>query len=191
MGISRELKLAALSDPLQVEFAGELVIEREVVDMEVQVNGGRIRRARALEDEVGASFDSEAIGMDLADACEVEIVACQVETEGAAGRIVSGASGDDGIIVEEMDAVKGDFSLSNAEGGIELPDGLTIGGAAGEMDLSFPMRSGEGSATLHEKIGDPRDRIVVSGESLEAREVCLVEVGAEGEYTVAGEVAVL
>ena len=65
-----------------------------------------------------------------------------------------------------MDVVESDFALGDMEGGIELLNGLTVGGSIGEMDLSLAVRIGEGAGGLHEKIGLAGDGIVVSGESL-------------------------
>ena len=63
--------------------------------MDVGIDGGCVGSAGAFENEIGASFDGEAIGMNLADVGEIEIIAGEIETEGAGGRIVGGASGDD------------------------------------------------------------------------------------------------
>ena len=83
MGIAGEMKFAALSNGLQIEFAGEFVIEREIADVDVGIDGGRIGSAGAFENEVGASFDGETIGMNLPDVGEIEIVAGEVEAKGA------------------------------------------------------------------------------------------------------------
>ena len=59
------------------------------------------------------------------------------------------------------------------------------------MNLSLAVRIGQSAGGLHEKIGFAGDGIVVSGEGLELGDVGVVEVGAEGEIAVAGEMAVL
>jgi len=69
------------------------VIEREVADVNQGINDGRIRRAGGFEGEIGAAFDGEAIGMDLADAGEIEIISRNVETEGSGDGIVGSAAG--------------------------------------------------------------------------------------------------
>ena len=127
-GIASELQFATLGDGVQIEVTHEFVIECEIANVDVRIDGWRVRSAGAFKSEVGASFDGETIGMDLADAGEIEIVSGQVQTEGAAGGIVSGASSDDGIVVEEMHVIESDFAVVEMEVGIELLDGLTVGG---------------------------------------------------------------
>ena len=121
---------------------------------------------------------------------EIEIVSGQVETKGAGRGIVSGAAGDDGIVVEEMDVIECKFAVGEMEAGIELLNGLTVGGGVGEMDLSFAVRIGEAAGGLDGKIGVAGDGIVVSGERLEVSEIGVVEVGVDREGAVAGEMAV-
>ena len=95
MRIASEMQFAALSNGLQVDVASEFAIEGQVPDVDVRIDGRCVWRAGALEDEVGASFDGETIGMELPDAGEVEIITNEVEIKGAGRRIVGGASGDD------------------------------------------------------------------------------------------------
>ena len=159
--------------------------------MDVRIDGGRVGSTRAFENEVGAPFDRETIRMDLSDVGEIEIVASEVEAKGAGGRIIGGASGDDGIVVKEMDVVESEFAPGDMEVGIELLNGLTVGRGMGEMDLSLAMRIGEGACGLHENIGLAGDGIVVSGDGLEGSEIEVVEVGAKTESAVAGEMAML
>ena len=94
--------------------------------------------------------------MELGDLGEIEIVASEVETEGAGGGIIGGAPGDDGIVMEEMDVIESEFrSRAKWKVGIELLNGFTVGGGMREMDLSFAVRIGRGAGGLHEKIGLP------------------------------------
>jgi hypothetical protein len=109
--------------------------------------------------------------MDLADAGEIEIVSRNIETESAGGGIVGGAAGDDGIVVKEMDVIESEFAMGEMEVGIELLDGLTVGGGVVEMDLTVTVRIGLGTSGLQEKIGGPSDGIVVSGKRLHGGEV--------------------
>ncbi len=152
---------------------------------------GALESARAFENKVGAAFDRDTIRMDLADVGEVEIVPCEVEAKAARGRIIGSASGDDGIVVEEMDVIENQFALGDVEGGIELLNGLTVSGGVGEMDLSLAVRIGESAGGLHEKIRSPGNGIVVSGKSLKGGDIGIVEVGTQSESAVAGDVSVL
>ena len=129
--------------------------------------------------------------MNLLDTGQVEVVAGDVDVEGSGRRIVSRASSDDGIVVDEMQLVENDFAVGDMEGGIELLNGLTVGGSVAEMNLSLAVRIGEGAGGLNRNIGFAEDRIVVSRESLNVSDIGVVEVGAQGESTVASEMAVL
>ena len=57
MGIAGEMKLGALSDGLQVEVAGEFMIESKVANVDFRIDGGGAGSTRAFENEVGAPFD--------------------------------------------------------------------------------------------------------------------------------------
>ena len=129
--------------------------------------------------------------MNLAEAREIKIVSGQVELEGAGRRIVGSASGDGGVIVNEMNVSECDFAMNQLEGGIELLNGLTVDGAVDEMDLSLAMGIEWRTRGAQRKIGLAGDGVVVPGEGLERREVIVVKRGAEGEWTVAREMAVL
>ena len=93
--IASEMKFAALRDGLQVEFAGEFVIESEVPDVDIRIDERRVGGAGAFEDKIGASFDGETIGLYSPDLSEVEIITREVEMERASGRLEGGASGND------------------------------------------------------------------------------------------------
>ena len=54
--IASEMKLAALRDRLQVEFAGKFVIEREAADVKVRIDGRRFGSTGAFEGIVRASL---------------------------------------------------------------------------------------------------------------------------------------
>ncbi|MGO9165788.1 MAG: hypothetical protein ACLP56_02840 [Candidatus Sulfotelmatobacter sp.] len=185
------MKLAALGDGLQVEVAGKFVIEGEIAEVDVRVDSGRVRCAGSFEEEVGAPFDGEAVGIELANAGEIEIISRYVEAEGAGGGVVGGASGDDGIVMKEMDVIESEFAVGEVEGGVELPNSLTVDGAVVEVDPSVGAGIGLGACGLQEEVGSTGDGIVVSGEGLERGEVGVVKVGAQGESAGAGEVAVL
>ena len=125
------MQIATLSDSLQVEVADEFVVERKVSDVDVRIDGRRARSAGTLEDEIGTSFNRQSIGMDLWDAGEVEVIARQVEAEGARGGLVGGASRDDRIIVEEVHVIERNFTMGHVERGVELLNRLTVGGGVG------------------------------------------------------------
>src|ERR1700733_3450324 len=128
--------------------------------------------------------------MDLADVCKIEVVSCQVQTEAARRGIVGGAAGDDGIVVIEMDIVEGQLTVIEMEVGIELLDGLTVGGGVVELDLTFAVSIRPGTGGFEGQIGCTGDGIVVSGERLPGSEVAVVELGADRELTVGGEMTV-
>ena len=131
---------------------------------------GRVRCTGGFEFEVGATFDGEAIGTDLADASEIEIISGYVEEEGAGSWVVGGAASDDGIVVEEMNVIERKFAVGEVKSGIELLNGLAVSGGIVEMDLSIAVRVGRSTRGLQEKIGRSGDGIVESGERLQARQ---------------------
>ena len=90
-----------------------------------------------------------------------------------------------------MDVIESIFALGDMEPGIQLSNGLTVGGGIEEMDLSFTVRIGEGAGGLDGKIGVAEDGIVIAGQSLEETDIGVVEVGAQAKSVVAGEMAVL
>ena len=120
MGIPREIQFPAPSNGLQIEFACEFMIERKVADVNVRIEGWRLGSARAFENKVGAPFDRETIRMNPRDVGEIEIAANEIEAKSAGGGIVGGASGNDGIVVQEMDVIESELVLDDMEGGIEL-----------------------------------------------------------------------
>ena len=95
LGIAGNVKLAALRDSLQIQFAGQFVIESEVPNVNIRIDGRRFRSARAFEDKVGASLHRKPVGLDPPHLSEVEIITREVEMERASGRFVGGAPGDD------------------------------------------------------------------------------------------------
>src|SRR5260370_40564026 len=105
------MKRAALSDGLQIEFAGWLVVESEAPDVNIRIDRRRVRRTGTLENEVGAPFHRETGGLDSLDLGEVEILTRKVKMERAGGGLIGGAFGDDRIVVEEMRGVESDFAL--------------------------------------------------------------------------------
>jgi hypothetical protein len=57
VGIAVELKSAALGNGLQIQVAGEFVIEGEVADVNSGIDDGCIQRAGGFEGKIGAAFD--------------------------------------------------------------------------------------------------------------------------------------
>src|SRR5580700_5326371 len=90
-----------------------------------------------------------------------------------------------------MDVIESIFAPGDMERGVQLSDGVTVGGGIHQVDLSFTVRIGEAAAGLDGKIGVAEDGIVVAGESLEETDIGVVEVGAQAKSAVAGEMAVL
>src|ERR1700688_836586 len=95
MRITGDMKLASLRDRLQVEFAGEFMIESQVAHMDIRIDGRSFGSAGAFEDEIGAAFHGETTGINLRDFGEIEIVSGKIEAEGTRGRIVGCASSND------------------------------------------------------------------------------------------------
>src|ERR1700730_11578673 len=93
--------------------------------------------------------------------------------------------------MDEMQVIESDFALGEVKVGIELLNGLPVGKGAGDVDLPIGMRIGDGAAGLYGKIGFAGDGIVVSDESLDRREICVMKVGSEIEDALAGDVAML
>src|SRR5258708_6597195 len=185
------MKRAALSDGLQIEFAGWLVVQREAPDVNIRIDRRRVRRTGTFENEVGAAFHRETVGLDSLDLGEVEILTRKVKMERASGGLIGGASGDDRFVVEEMQVVESDFALGEVEIGIELPDAFTVGEGVGDVDLSVAARVRNGSRGLDRKIGFAGDGIVVSNKSLKGRKIRVVKVGAERKGAVGGDMAML
>jgi hypothetical protein len=129
--------------------------------------------------------------MDLSNLCEIEIIANEVETKSARRRFIRRASGDDRIVVKEMDIIESDFPASKSISGIELPNSLAVRRGIVEMELSFKVRIRKSSGALHEKISRTRDGIVVPQQSLDRRNIGVVDIGTQGESAVAGEMTVL
>src|SRR5579863_5850475 len=90
-----------------------------------------------------------------------------------------------------MDVIESDFTSGNLKVGIELLNGLAVGGGVGQMDLSLGVGTGHGAGCQHKKIGFAEDRIVISSKGLELSDIGVVEAGAHSESAVAGDVAVL
>src|SRR5580704_730701 len=90
-----------------------------------------------------------------------------------------------------MHVIESDFAMGGVKGGIELPNGFTVRGAVGEVDLAVTVRIGKGSGSLHEQIGFAGNGIVVSGKSRDCGEIDAEEVGSKSESAVTGEVPVL
>ena len=157
VGVADELKSVSLRAGLQIEIAGKFVIEGEIADVDIGIDHWRFGCAGGFEVEIGAAFERETIGRNLADASEIEIISGDVELEGAGGGIVGGASGEDGIVVEEMNVIEGKFAAGEVEVGIELLNGLAVGGGVVEMDLAVAVRIGFGAGGLHDKIGRAGD----------------------------------
>src|SRR6266852_2343074 len=169
------MKRAALSDGLQIEFAGWLVVESEAPDVNIRIDRRRVRRTGAFENEVGAAFHRETVGLDSLDLSEVEILARKVKMERASGGLVGGASGDDRFVVEEMQVVESDFALGEVEIGIELPNAFTVGEGVGGVDLSVAVWVRNSARSLDRKIGFAGDGIVVSNESLKGLNIRVVK----------------
>src|ERR1700678_4479819 len=93
-GIAAEAQLVTLRNALHVHIAGEFAIESEGPEVGVTIDRRSIRRAGAFEDEVRASFYREAIGLNLLDLCEIEIVTGEVEMKAAGRRIIVGGSAE-------------------------------------------------------------------------------------------------
>src|SRR5258708_12789059 len=108
------MKRAALSDGLQIEFAGWLVVQSEAPDVNIRIDRRRVRRTGTFENEVGAAFHRETVGLDSLDLSEVEILTRKVKMERARGGLIGGASGDDQFAVEAMQFVQSHFSLADA-----------------------------------------------------------------------------
>src|ERR1700677_5340798 len=100
MGVAGDMQFAALGDRLQIEVTLWFLIKGEIADVNIAVDGGRVRRAGGLEIKVGASLHGDPVGVNLTDASEIEIISGYVEREGAGGWVVGGAASDDGIVVE-------------------------------------------------------------------------------------------
>src|SRR5580700_4262078 len=128
--------------------------------------------------------------MDLADVCKIEVVSCQVQTKAARRRIVGGAAGDDGMVVIEMDIIECQLTVIEMEVGIELLNGLTVRGGVVELDLAIAVSIGPSTGGFEGQIGCTSDGIVVSGERLHGSEVAIVELGADRELSVGGEMTV-
>jgi hypothetical protein len=93
--------------------------------------------------------------------------------------------------MEEMNVIEKDFPLRQTVSGIELPNGLPVSGGIVEMELSFEVWIGKGARSLHEKISITRDGIVVPEQSLNRRDIGVVDVSAQSESAVASEMAML
>src|SRR5271156_3696172 len=89
-----------------------------------------------------------------------------------------------------MHVIECNSALGDVEGGIKLLNGLIVGKRVGEVDLPITVRIGEGAGGLHEKDGLAGDGIVGSAQSLQGSQIGVVEVGAQSEGAVAGEVVV-
>ena len=191
MRIAGQVKVVSPGDGLQVEVAGEFVVEAKIANVDLGIDGRHGGGTRAFHDEIGASLDGNPCGTKSWKIGEIEVVSRQVEAKRPGGGIVSGAAGGNGIAMEKMKVVENNFALADSERGIELLNGLAEGRGMIDMDLPAAVRIGDGSGSFDEKIGLAGDRIVRSEEGLEFGEVGVTQIGAEVESAVGSEVAVL
>src|SRR5271155_821289 len=162
MGTASEVQLTTLCSPVQIQFTSKLVIERQIPQLNVPVNGRFIRCAPPFKSKIGASFHGKATGVDVWEFGEIKIAAGEIKMICATGRIVVGTSSDNRLLVEEVHVIESDCALTDVEVGIESPHGLPVGSGIGEMDLSPAFGVGEGTAGLHKKIGLAENTKVIS-----------------------------
>jgi hypothetical protein len=174
---------------LQVEFAFEFAIERELAEVDVGVEDRRLSSARGFKFEVGAAFEGEPAGMELLDPPEIEVISVDIETEDAGSGVEGSVSSDDGVVVEQMHVVEGKFAVGEMEYGVESLDGFAVSGDVVEMELSIAVRIGLSASRFEKEISGAGNGIVVASEGLERGERGIVQIGAKREDALAGKVA--
>lgn len=183
------MKLVAPRHGLQVELAFEFAIERELAEVDVGVEDRRLGSARGFEFEIGAAFEGDPAGMELADPPEIEIISVNIEMEDAGSGVEGSVSSDDGVVVEQMHVVESQFAVSEMEYGIESLDGFAVSGDIVEVESSTAVRVGLSASGFEKEIGGAGNRIVVAGEGLERGERGVVQIEAKPEDALAGKVA--
>jgi hypothetical protein len=121
------VKGGALRYGLQIERTLQFMIERKVADVDVCIDDGSVRTAGAFEAEVSTSFDRKAIGRDLVDVSQIQIISSYVQTKDAGAWIVSGTARNNGIVVKEMNIIECEFAVREMESRIKLLNRLAIG----------------------------------------------------------------
>ena len=106
LGSTAKLQITTLADGSQIKASHEFVIECELAEMNVSIDGGRLRCPGCLKAEVGTAFEGETIGGNLVDMRKIEITSGHVETKPARRGSVGGAASEYRIVVEEMDVIK-------------------------------------------------------------------------------------
>jgi len=159
--------------------------------LDVQIGGESrsVGSAVSFEGEIRAPFDSDAMRIELVDVGEIDIISREIQMEGVGGGVVGCASRGDGIVMEEMQVVEGDFAVADVKVGIELLNRFAVKRTAIEVDLAFALGIGKSSRSLDEKIGFAGDGITVPGKRLQRGHFGVVQVGAESEIAVPGEMA--
>ncbi len=106
---AREMHFAVASNGFEVEPASELVVQREVADVNGRINHWSIHTSRTLQREISGTLCRQFIQMNLADASEIEIPTVQVQPESVGVRVVRGYTLDGRVLVREPNVVQRGF----------------------------------------------------------------------------------
>ena len=101
---------------MQIEVTLWFLIKGEIADVNIGVDDGRVWSAGGLEIKVGTSFHGDAVGVNLRDPSEIEIIAGYVEVQGAGSWVVGGTAGNDGIVLKEMNIIQREFTVGEMKG---------------------------------------------------------------------------
>ena len=88
------MQLAVFRGRLQIESAGEFMVDRKIAHVNGGVDHWSIERSGSLQSKVGASFCRQRIQMNLANSRKIEILSLQIEPEASCRRRISRAAGN-------------------------------------------------------------------------------------------------
>ena len=163
-GVPCEMQLMAGGDRFEIQPPGEFMIKRQIAYMRVGVDLRRVECARALQREIGPSFDRQLFEMNLPDAGNVEIFSAQIQPEAARRRRVGRAAVNHSVLMREVNVVQPSLSPADLKIGVEPLDRFAVGGCVRCRDVTLRLGMSPGSADLQRDIGDPGNRIVDSGQ---------------------------
>ena len=186
-----QVHLRTLGRRSKAEVAGTLVVESQVVNFKIGIPCRGIKCAGALRFEVKTAADGEAPPLQVRKLRHVEPGAGEIEPDILVIKVIGEGAVRLARVSRSLQMVELDLAVGKQKVTLYPADRIVLKLRVGHHHVTAALRRGASARGRHRKRRDSRDRVVVSEQALEFREVCLLNVKPSSERALIRKVALV